>query len=535
MSNTRMFPLAILLLLNISVLSKASDSVYNTFLQCLQNQTNPTDRVSNSVYSQSNSSYDSVLQAYIRNARYNTSSTNKPLLIVTASHVSHVQGTVLCSKKINLQLKIRSGGHDYAGISYVSEEPFVILDMFQLQSVSVDVADQSVWVGAGATLGELYYRIWEKSRVLGFPAGVCPTVGAGGHISGGGYGNLLRKYGLAVDHVLDAQIVNVNGEILDRKSMGEDLFWAIRGGGAASFGVVLSYKLRLVPVPKTVTVFRVERILDQDPNVTDLVYQWQQVAPTTNDDLFMRMLIQPISSRVKRGQRTIRATVITEYLGNADDLVSLLAKEFPLLGLKKEDCIQTSWIDSVVWWANFDNGTNPNVLLDRNLNSANFLIRKSDYVQTPISKDGLEWLWKRMTELGKTGFVFNPYGGKMNEISASETPFPHRAGNLYKIQYSVNWDEADIELEKNYTTQIRRLFSYMTPFVSKNPRSAFLNYRDLDIGVNNFGKDSYEEGKVYGVKYFGDNFDRLVKVKTAVDPENFFRNEQSIPTSPSKA
>ncbi|PON39141.1 Berberine/berberine-like [Parasponia andersonii] len=130
-----------------------------------------------------------------------------------------------------------------------------------------------------------------------------------------------------------------------------------------------------------------------------------------------------------------------------------------------------------------------------------------------------------MTELGKTGFVFNPYGGKMKEISSSETPFPHRSGNLYKIQYSVNWGEPGAESEKNYTT----------PFVSKNPRSAFLNYRDLDIGINSFGKDSYEEGKVYGVKYFGDNFDRLVKVKTAVDPESFFRDEQSIPTFPSKA
>ena len=99
----------------------------------------------------------------------------------------------------------------------------------------------------------------------------------------------------------------------------------------------------------------------------------------------------------------------------------------------------------------------------------------------------------------------------------------------------MNWDEEGIELEKNYTAQIRRLYSYMTPFVSKNPRSAFLNYRDLDIGINNNDKNSYEEGEVYGVKYFNDNFHKLVKVKTAVDPHNFFRNEQSIPTNPSKA
>uniref|UniRef100_A0A2N9HXP7 FAD-binding PCMH-type domain-containing protein n=1 Tax=Fagus sylvatica TaxID=28930 RepID=A0A2N9HXP7_FAGSY len=423
----------------------------------------------------------------------------------------------------------------YEGVSYISDVPFIILDMFNLRSVTINLQDQTAWVESGATLGELYYRIWEKSKLHGFPAGICPTVGVGGHLSGGGYGNMLRKHGLSVDHVIDARIVDVNGRILDKVSMGEDLFWAIRGGGGGSFGVILSYKINLISVPETVSVFRVERRLDDKENVTDIVYKWEQVAPSTDDNLFMRMLVQPVSSKVKKGEKTIRISILAMFLGNGEELVSLLDKDFPELGLKKEDVMEMSWIDSVVWWANYDNGTSPNVLLDRNPDSANFLKRKSDYVQTPISKDGLEWLWKRMIELRKTGLVFNPYGGRMSEIASSATPFPHRAGNLFKIQYSMNWDEEGIEIEKNYTTQIRRLYSYMTPFVSKNPRSAFLNYRDLDIGTNNNDKNSYEDGEVYGVKYFNDNFDRLVKVKTAVDPHNFFWNEQSIPTLPSKA
>ncbi|VVA28368.1 PREDICTED: reticuline oxidase [Prunus dulcis] len=529
----RILPLAVLFVVfYVSASWAASGSVYDNFVQCLNTKANSSSStpLANIVFAQNNPSYTSVLRAYIRNSRFNKTSTPKPVLIVTPSAESHVQGSVLCAKQLGIQLKIRSGGHDYEGVSYWSDQTFIVLDMFNLRSITVDIKDGSVWAQAGATLGEMYYRIWEKSKVHGFPAGVCETVGVGGHISGGGYGNMLRKYGLAVDNVIDAQIVDVQGRLLDRKSMGEDLFWAIKGGGGGSFGVIISYKLKLVSVPEIVTVFRVERTLEE--NATAVVLKWQEVAPTTDDGLFMRMLLQPVTSKVKKGEKTVRISILAEFLGNADQLVLLLGKEFPELGLKKENCMEMSWIDSVLWWANFDNGTKPEALLNRNPNDANFLKRKSDYVQTPISKDGLEWLWKKMIELGKTGLVFNPYGGKMSQIPASETPFPHRAGNLFKIQYSVNWEDAGEDSEKNYLTQSRRLYSYMTPFVSKNPRSAFLNYRDLDIGVNTFGDNSYEEGKVYGLKYFNDNFDRLLKVKTAVDPENFFRNEQSIPTLP---
>ncbi|XP_030937554.1 berberine bridge enzyme-like 21 [Quercus lobata] len=523
-----MLPLLCLVLLHVSASWATSDSDFDTFVQCLTNQTKQPDTVSKIVYALNNTAYTPVLRAYIRNARFNASYTPKPVMIVTPTNESHVQSAVICAKQNGIQLRIRSGGHDYEGLSYVSDVPFIILDLFNLRSITVDIAEKTAWVQAGATVGEVYYRIWEQSKVHGFPAGICLTLGVGGHFSGGGYGNMLRKYGLSVDNVVDAKIVDVNGRILDKISMGEDLFWAIRGGGGASFGVILAYKINLVPVPEIVTVFQVQRTLEE--NATDVVYQWQNVAPNTDENLFMRMLIQPVTSKVMKGQKTIRATIMALFLGKGDDVVTLLGKEFPELGLKKENVEEMSWIDSVLWWNHYDNGTSPDVLLDRNLDSADFLKRKSDYVQTPIPKDGLELLWKKVIEIGKPGLVFNPYGGKMSRIPATDTPFPHRAGNLFKVQHSITWEEEGIEAQKKYLTQIRNLFSYMTPLVSKNPRSAYLNYRDIDIGISHNG--TYEEGKVYGVKYFNGNFDRLVKVKTAVDPENFFRYEQSIPTLP---
>ncbi|KAC9664004.1 hypothetical protein E3N88_45428 [Mikania micrantha] len=134
--------------------------------------------------------------------------------------------------------------------------------------IDVNVTSRTAWVQTGALLGELYYAISQKTNTLYFPAGICPTVGIGGYLSGGGYGNLVRKYGLGADHALDIRFVDVNGNILDRKSMGEDLFWALRGGGGGSFGIILAWKVGLVPVPEIVTVFRKNVTLEQ--NGTDI-------------------------------------------------------------------------------------------------------------------------------------------------------------------------------------------------------------------------------------------------------------------------
>ena len=70
----------------------------------------------------------------------------------------------------------------------------------------------------------------------------------------------------------------------------------------------------------------------------------------------------------------------------------------------------------------------------------------------------------------------------------------------------------------------------MTPYVSESPRCSYLNYIDVDLGVNQKGNVSYEEASIWGTKYFKDNFDRLVQVKNRVDSDNFFWYEQSIPS-----
>ncbi|KAL5578187.1 hypothetical protein UlMin_019886 [Ulmus minor] len=531
----KLFLLLIFNLLSIFIFSATSRSFsVDNFVHCfssrLQNSNNDQPVFSKITSTKTSPLYSSILQSSIRNLRFsNISSIPKPEVILTPFHESQVQAAVLCSKENNVQVRVRSGGHDYEGLSYVSEiSPFIVIDLRNFRSINIDIEKENAWIDAGATLGEVYYEIAQKSKIHGFPAGSCPTLGVGGHISGGGFGTIFRKFGLAADNVLDAKIVDINGKLLNKNSMGEDLFWAIRGGGGSSFGVILSWKTRLVRVPPIVTVSEIGKTLEQ--NATKLFHEWQTVGNEIHEDLFLHAVAQVGADATTNGTgKTVKVSFTSLFLGKTENLVSLMGNNFPELGLQAINCTEMSWIQSVLYFAGFSINDPLEVLVNRTT-TIGFFKAKSDYVTEPIPEAGLEGLWQRLLEDEGSFLIFSPYGGRMSEISDSEIPFPHRRGNLFKIQYSVNWS---VENEtENHIGWMRRLYNYMESYVSKNPRTAYLNYRDLDIGTNDYGNTSYAKARVWGFKYFKHNFNRLVRVKTKVDACNFFRNEQSIPILP---
>ncbi|KAK6138886.1 hypothetical protein DH2020_027367 [Rehmannia glutinosa] len=499
------------------------------FLSCLSVRSDNKTLISNIVYTPNNSSYLSILQSSIRNPRFTSPSTPRPQVIVTPVHESQIQDIVHCTRLNGLQIRTRSGGHDYEGLSYRSQVSFVIIDLINLSEITVDIEQETAWVQTGATLGQLYYTISQRSRTLAFPAGGCPTVGVGGHISGGGYGSMLRKFGLAADNVIDARFIDVNGRIFDRRSMGEDIFWAIRGGGGASFGVITAWKIRLVRVPETVTIFSVSRTLEQ--NATKLIHKWQYVAPNLPKDLLIAVTIRKVNTSGAEERKIIQATFISLFLGRVDSLLPLLEQRFPELGVRREDCREVSWVQSTLFFGNYPPDESLEVLTSRVPLTNLYFKAKSDYVQEPIPEQGFEGLWKLWAEEEADMAEMNwaPYGGRMREISESALPFPHRANNLYKILHLVYWNQSGEAASERHINWMRRTYAYLTPYVSKFPRAAYVNYIDLDLGVNNQDNTSYAQASAWGIRYFRNNFNRLVRVKTMVDPNNFFRNEQSIP------
>ncbi|ESQ52541.1 hypothetical protein EUTSA_v10017619mg [Eutrema salsugineum] len=519
--------LFLVLLVSVSDADQVTKPNVGNFLECIRNRTSPENPITEALYTLNNSTFISSYESYTKKKMYSNPNYVKNLIaIVAAKHESHVQTTVICSKSNRIQIRIRSGGHDFEGLSYISSVPFVVLDMHDLRSITIDVPHKKAWVQSGATLGELYTKIADASKTLAFPAGVCPTVGVGGHFSGGGYGNLMRKYGISVDHVVDAQLVDANGKILNRSSMGEDLFWGIRGGGGASFGVILSWTINLVEVPETMTVFKVNKTLEQ--GATNVLFKWQLVSSSKLPrELFLRAMPQIVIGE-KNGDKTIAVKFYAQFLGSAKKLMEIINKNLPELGLKREDCYEMSWINTTMFWEDYPFGTNTSVLLDRPTNPpSGFFKNKSDYVKKPIPKEGLEKIWKTMLKFNNVWMQWNPYGGVMDQIQANATAFPHRKGNLFKILYFALWSDANAT-DANLGL-MKELYKVTEPYVSSNPREAYLNYRDIDVGSNPSDETNVDEAKIYGSKFFLGNLERLMEVKAKYDPENFFRYEQSIP------
>ncbi|KAG9133112.1 hypothetical protein Leryth_027662 [Lithospermum erythrorhizon] len=511
------------MLISSIVASSSDEKIQENFVECMASHSNAT----NNLHIRGSPMYTYLLEAAEQNPRWLNTTTLKPSFIITPNHAWEIQATVVCSKEHGLLVRVKSGGHDYEGLSYLCNAAFIIIDLTNFRSLAIDIEKERAWIQSGVTLGELYYSIGMKSKVHGFPAGLCPSVGVGGHFSGGGIGTLIRKYGLASDNVINAYLVDVNGRFLDRKSMGEDLFWAIRGGGGGSFGVVTAWKVKLVRVPKRVTVFTIHKKMNQEGK--ELVFRWQNLVNKMPHELFIRVVIQNVVGGGQKNEDPIEILFNSLFLGSKKKALAVMKRTFPELGLEDEDCEEISWIESVLYFYGYKNGEKLEVLLGRTDQYKGFFKAKSDFVQKPIPIDSLDGIKERFLKKSIVFMIMDPFGGRMDEISESESPFPHRKGNLYNIQYLVKWNENSDMVTKDHIDWVKELYDYMEPYVCRSPRSAYINYRDLDLGSNKHERTSYLQAKSWGEKYFKGNFKRLVLVKSMVDPGNFFRNEQSVP------
>jgi hypothetical protein len=260
--------------------------------------------------------------------------------------------------------------------------------------------------------------------------------------------------------------------------MGEDLFWAIRGGGGESFGVVVSWKVRLVPVTETVTVFSIRR--RRNESAVDLITRWQAIGPALPRDLYLRVLVQ-----------NQQADFVALFLGRCGSLVDTMRGHFPDLGMAERDCQEMSWVKSTVFFFYGTADLPAEVLLNRSSNPYNYLKVKSDHVQEAMPRHAWESIWSKWLDKPEAALLqLDPYGGRMGSILPSATPFPHR-NYLYQLQfYSVWFDNgkgtaAALEQQRVMMSWVRGVHEDLTPYVSKKARTQELCVRIyMDVPLN---------------------------------------------------
>lgn len=184
----------------------------------------------------------------------------------------------------------------------------LVLDVSPLGSVAV--ADGRATIGAGARLGDVYDAL--DAHGLTIPAGCGPTVGIAGLTLGVGLGILGRLHGLTSDSLRAAQVVLADGRVVDA---GEDLLWALRGAGAARFGVVTSLVFETIPAPPA-TAFE---LMFAPGDAAALIGAWQDWAPAAPDAIAASLLVNAEGD-------TLRVRVIGAMAGSEAETTRRLAE-----------------------------------------------------------------------------------------------------------------------------------------------------------------------------------------------------------------
>ena len=420
----------------------------------------------------------------------------RPLAVVTARDSADVEALMRWAAREDVAVVARSGGHSY--IRQSGGTGAVVADLSRLRSVRVFAGSAEVEVGGGVQLIDLNRALAARGGLV--PSGSCPSVGIGGVTLGGGVGLSARRLGLTCDRLVAATIVTADGRRrrVDRRA-GEDLFWALRGGGG-SFGVVTSLRFAVHRATRAAWAFMSLPWSEAD----EALGRWQSLAPHAP-----RALTSILSLSAGAPPRV---TVIAQHFGSEAELRRLLA---PLAGI--DGAALRTGVDGMLglarrWAGCLDGpfgachtqGTRPGGTLDRAAFAAS-----SIYLVRPLDGAGRRALLAQVARRAGSGTVIlDAHGGAINAVEADATAFVHRdaLASAQVLGYHAPGAGGSAQAWVRATRGA---------LARHGARGAYSNYADARL-------EDFER------EYWGANRSRLREIKRRVDPDRRLAFPQAI-------
>lgn len=426
-------------------------------------------------------------------ALYNAMINKRPALIASCLSAADVIAAVNFARENNLLTAVRGGGHNGPGLG--SCDGGIVIDFSKMKSIHVDPEKRIVRAEPGCTQGDMDHAT--HAFGLAVPAGIVGSTGIAGLTLGGGHGYLSRKHGLTIDNLIEVDVVLADGSFVTaNENQHADLFWAVRGGGG-NFGIITSFVYQAHPV-SMVYAGPIFWGIEHAKEIMQWYRDWQPTAPEELCTFFgLKTIPATLPFPEEIWGRKVCA-LISCYSGPTDSGELALQPLRDALPAPLMDAMQPMPFPALQGM--FD----------------------------PLLPKGLQWYWKGdfVKELPDASidahieFAENfpsdqslmhlyPIDGAVHRVGETDTAWSCRNATWSMVIAAIDSDPANADA---LTEWGRAYWEAVHPY---NLNGAYINFL-------------MEEGDDRIQATYGPNYDRLVKVKTKYDPNNFFRVNQNI-------
>jgi hypothetical protein len=425
---------------------------------------------------------------------YNAMIDRRPAVIARVTSAAEVGEVLRFARNRDLPVAIRGGGHNGAGLGTVDDG--VVIDLSPMNGVRVDPQSRWVRVGGGAVWGEVDRATGEHG--LAAPSGIISTTGVGGLTLGGGLGHLTRKFGLAIDNLIEAEVVLASGRrVWANAESHPDLYWALRGGGG-NFGVVTSFVFRLHDVG-TVVAGPTLWSLDDSEEVLKAYREFLPNAPRELNGFFAFLSVPPGPPFPEELHLRKVCGVVWCYAGSDPDKAAAAMKPFldsvpepllhgpqPMPHADLQSAFDGVYPAGQQWYWRAD-----------------FVNEISDEAVAIHAKYGAE-----MPTWQSTMHMY-PIDGAVHDVGSADTAWAYRDAKFSSVFAGVDPDPANVPAIRDWSVGYHEAL---------HPHSAGGAYVNMMM----------DEGQERVKASYRDNYDRLARIKADYDPDNLFRINQNI-------